>query len=49
MRRPNAGVALGLALLESGADDRGQVADVLGDQEIVLHEPFDVDGPARVE
>ena len=33
---------LGLALLERGADDRGQVADVLGDQEIVLHEPFDV-------
>ena len=29
---------LRLALLELGADDAGQVADVLGDQEIVLHE-----------
>ncbi len=33
---------LGLALLERGADDRCQVADILGDQEIVLHEALDV-------
>ena len=46
MNRSNTGVGLGLALLERGADDRGQVADVLGDQEIVLHEAFDV-GLAR--
>ena len=33
-----------LALLvgfEDGAEDSGQVADVLGDQEIILHEPLD--------
>ncbi len=41
---------LRLALLERGADDRRQVADVLGDQEIVLHEAFDVGlaGPGRI-
>ena len=33
---------LGLPLFERGADDCGQVADVLGDEEIMLHEPFDV-------
>ena len=33
---------LGLPLFERGADDRGEVADVLGDEEIVLHEAFDV-------
>ena len=44
-RRPNAGVALGVPLLERRADDRGQIADVLGDEEIVLHEPLDVDQP----
>ena len=36
---------LGLALLERRADDRGQIADVLGDEEVVLHEPLDVDEP----
>ena len=36
---------LGLPLLERGADDRGQIADVLGDQEIVLHEALDVGLP----
>ena len=44
-RRPNAGVRLGLTLLERRAYDRGQIADVLGDEEIVLHEPLDVDQP----
>ena len=39
-RRP-----LGLALLERRADDRGQIADVFGDEEVVLHEPLDVDEP----
>ena len=33
---------LGLAVLELGAQDGGQVADVLGDQEVVLHEALDV-------
>ena len=33
---------LRLTLLERGADDRRQVADVLRDQEIVLHETLDV-------
>jgi hypothetical protein len=33
---------LGLAVLELGADNCGEVADVLGDQKVVLHEPLDV-------
>ena len=33
---------LGVPLLQRRADDRGQVADVLGDQKVVLHEAFDV-------
>ncbi len=33
---------LGLLVLQLGAQDRGEVADVLGDQEIVLHEAFDI-------
>ena len=33
---------LGLAVLELGAEDRGEVADVLRDQEVVLHEALDV-------
>ena len=33
---------LGLALLEAGAQDGGEVADILGDQEVVLHEALDV-------
>ena len=33
---------LGLALLEAGAEDGGEVADVLGGEEIVLHEALDV-------
>ena len=32
---------LGLRLLERGAEDAGQVADILGDQEVVLHEALD--------
>ncbi len=32
---------LGLPLLQRRADDRGEIADVLGDQEIVLHEALD--------
>ena len=39
-RRP-----LGLTVLKRRAYDRGQIADVLGDEEIVLHEPLDVDQP----
>ena len=33
---------LGLALFEAGAQDRGEIADVLGGEEIVLHEALDV-------
>ena len=33
---------LAVMLLERGAEDARQVADVLGDQEIVLHEALDV-------
>ncbi len=33
---------LGLFLFQLGAQDRGQIADVLGDQEVVLHEAFDI-------
>ena len=33
---------LGVPFLERGADDRREIADVLGDEEIVLHEAFDV-------
>ena len=33
---------LAVMLLERGAEDAGQVADVLGDQEVVLHEALDV-------
>ena len=35
------GTVLGLLLLQRRAEDAGQVADVLGDQEIVLHEALD--------
>ncbi len=35
------GRGLGLALLQRGADDGGEVADLLGDEEIVLHEALD--------
>ena len=35
------GAGLGLALLQRGADDRRQVADVLGDQEVIFHEALD--------
>ena len=31
-----------LALLQRGAEDRGEVADILRDQEVVLHEALDV-------
>ena len=33
---------LGLAVFQFGADNRGEVADILGDQEVVLHEALDV-------
>ena len=33
---------LGLLVFQLGAQDRGEVADVLGDQEVVLHEAFDI-------
>ena len=33
---------LRLALFQCGAQDRGEVADILGDQKVVLHEAFDV-------
>jgi hypothetical protein len=33
---------LGLLVLELGAQDRGEVADILGNQEVVLHEALDV-------
>ena len=36
---------LGVALLQRRAHDRRQVADILGDQEVVLHEAFDVGQP----
>ena len=32
---------LGLLVFERGAEDAGQIADILGDEEIVLHEAFD--------
>ena len=35
------GRLLGLLVLEAGAEDPGQVADILGDKEIVLHEALD--------
>ena len=34
--------ALGLRVFECGAKDGGEVADILGDQEIMLHEALDV-------
>jgi hypothetical protein len=37
----------GLLVLKPGAENAGQVADILGDQKIVLHEPFDR-GKARM-
>ena len=36
---------LGLARLQARAQDRGEIADVLGDQKIMLHEPLDVFQP----
>ena len=33
---------LGLLIFQFGAQDRGEIADVLGDQEIMLHEAFDI-------
>ena len=33
---------LGLLIFQLGAQDRGEVTDLLGDQEIVLHEAFDI-------
>jgi len=35
------GLLLFLLILEHGAEDARQVADILGDQEVVLHEAFD--------
>ena len=40
---------LRLPALQRGAQDRGEVADVLGDQEVVLHEALDVAQPGRCE
>ena len=34
--------ALGVAVFQFGAQDGGEIADVLGDQEVVLHETLDV-------
>ena len=34
--------------LKRGAENAGQVADVLGDQEVVLHQPLDVEQPGPV-
>ena len=31
-----------LALLQCGREDRGEIADILGDQEVMLHEALDV-------
>src|SRR5947209_5410583 len=42
------GAWLGLAFFEGGADDRGQVAYVLRDKEIMLHEALDGGEPAAV-
>src|SRR6266702_1330085 len=39
LRRPR---GLGLARLQARAQDRREIADVLGDQKIMLHEPLDV-------
>ena len=33
---------LGLLFLQRGAQDRGEIADILGDEEIVLHEALDI-------
>jgi len=40
---------LGLPFFERCADDRGQIADILGDQKIMLHEPLDAGETALVE
>ena len=42
------GARLVLALLERGADDRREVADILGDEEIVLHEALDAAQAAAI-
>ena len=34
--------ALGVAVFQFRAEDRGEVADILGDQEVVLHEALDI-------
>ena len=34
--------------LDGGAEDAGQIADALGDQEIMLHQPLDAEGPGMV-
>ena len=36
---------LGLAVLELGAQNGGEIADVLGNQEVMLHETFDITQP----
>ena len=40
-KRLSRGTCLACSLLERGAEDAGQVADILGDQEVVLHEALD--------
>ena len=37
--------AAAVTCLEPGTEDPGQGADVLSDQEVVLHESFDIAGP----
>ena len=36
------GARLGVLFLQRRADDGGEIADILGDEEIVLHEALDV-------
>ena len=42
IKRLSTGTRLGVAVFQLRAQDRGQVADVLGDQKVVLHEPLDI-------
>ena len=42
-KRFSAGDRLGVVDLERGAEDAGQVADVLGDEEVALHEALDAE------
>jgi hypothetical protein len=46
--RLSMGAGLACGLLQRGAEDAGEVADVLGDQEVVLHEALDVRQPGML-